>query len=78
MGLNTVYRNRRRSGHDWVMDLHREIAERVGADLAGRDDVLAVLIAGSASPKPNAKAGPAKSKASNQPRRGKGRQRAGS
>jgi predicted nucleotidyltransferase len=29
------------------MDLHREVAERVGADLAGRDDVLAVLIAGS-------------------------------
>lgn len=30
-----------------VMDLHREIAERVGAELAERDDVLAVLIAGS-------------------------------
>ncbi len=29
------------------MDRHREIAERVGAALAERDDVLAVLIAGS-------------------------------
>jgi hypothetical protein len=29
------------------MDPHRNVAERVGADLAGRDDVLAVLIAGS-------------------------------
>ena len=34
-------------GHDWVMDLHCEIAERVGAALAERDDALAVLIAGS-------------------------------
>jgi predicted nucleotidyltransferase len=29
------------------MDQHREVAERVGAELAGRADVLAVIIAGS-------------------------------
>jgi hypothetical protein len=29
------------------MDLHREIAERVGSELAERDDVLAVLLSGS-------------------------------